>query len=388
MTVTRPYDIDYYLETARELAGKVAAVADRIDREREIPPELAGEIADKGFFRLLVPRSLGGSEMDFLDFLLIIEVFAEVDGSTAWCINQNNVFATHSSRIPEQTAKEIWGDKRAVVSNGPPASSARAVPVEGGYMLNGRWNFSTGIPHGTWVAALTPARRANDGDSVNQDSQIIMLLPKKDIHIVDAWHVNGLRGTGTLSFEVDDLFVPNVRTYDPAAESREDGPLYMIPTTLLFASGFATVALGNARASLDAAIDLAGKKTPIRETLVLRDMLTTQRQVGETMAVWSSAKAYLRESVSAVWEAACENHSLTIDDRIQLRLATTYAIRRAADMVDISYNLSGANAIFTNSPLQRRFQDAHVMTQQFQGRISNFDSVGRYYLGLEPEGQF
>ncbi|MCH8110204.1 MAG: acyl-CoA dehydrogenase, partial [Chloroflexi bacterium] len=181
---------------------------------------------------------------------------------------------------------------------------------------------------------------------------------------------------------------PSIHTYDPAAETREDGPLYMIPTTLLFAAGFATVALGNARASLDAAIEIAGNKTPIRETLVLRDMLTTQRQVGETMAVWSSAKAYLRESVSAIWEAACKSRSLTIDDRIQLRLATTYAIRRAADVVDVSYNMSGANAIFASSPIQRRFQDAHVMTQQFQGRISNYDSVGRYFLGLDPQGQF
>ncbi len=382
------YEIDHYLEAAHALVPSVAEAADRIDREREIPPELAGEIADKGFFRLLVPRSLGGGELAFPDFLRILEVFADADGSTAWCINQNNVFATHSSRIPEQTAKEIWGDTRAVVSNGPPAPSSRAVPVEGGYRLSGRWDFSTGIPHGTWVAALTPVRRANDGDAADKVVQVVMLLPKEDIHIIDAWDVKGLRGTGTLSFEVDDLFVPSIRTYDPTAEVREDGPLYMIPTTLLFASGFATVALGNARASLNDAMDLAGRKTPFRETLMLRDMVTTQRQIGETMALWSSAKAYLRQSVSALWEAACKNRALTIDDRIQLRMATTYAIRRAADVVDITYNMSGANAIFASSPVQRRFQDAHVMTQQFQGRISNFDGVGRYFLGLDPQGQF
>ena len=382
------YEIGQFLEVAHTLAASVAKVADRIDSEREIPSELTNEIADKGFFQLLVPRSLGGTEMGFLDFLQIIEVFADADSSTAWCMTQNNIFAIHSSRIPEQTAREIWGDKRAVVSNGPPTSSARAVSVDGGYRLSGRWNFSTGIPHGTWVAALTPVRRADDGDAAGQDEQVVMLLPKKDIRIIDAWHVKGLRGTGTLSFEVDDLFVPSIHTYDPAAETREDGPLYMILTTLLFAAGFATVALGNARASLNAAIEIASEKTPIREALILRDMQTTQRLIGETMAVLGSAKAFLRESVSAVWEAACKNRSLTIDDRIQLRMATTFALRRAADVVDVSYNMSGANAIFADSPIQRRFQDAHVMTQQFQGRISNFDSVGRYFLGLDPQGQF
>ncbi len=388
MAVTRT-DISYYLETARELASSVAAAADDIEREREIPPALAAGIADRGFFRLLVPHSLGGCEMDFLDYLRIVEVFAEADASTAWCINQNNVFATHSTRMPEETAREIWGYERAVVSNGPPVSSSRATPVDGGYRLTGRWNFSTGIHHSNWVAALTPVRRPSGDGNVNpQGEEIVLLLPKKDVNVIDVWQVNGLRGTGTLSFEAEDIFVPNVRTYNPESKPREDGPLYIVPTTLLFASGFATVALSNARASLNATIELAGGKVPGRETAILANMLTTQRQIGETMALWNSARAYLREAVSAAWESACKNRSLTTDERVQLRMATTYAIRRAADVVDAAYNLCGSSAIFASNPVQRRFQDAHVMTQQFQGRVNNFDSVGRFFLGLEPKGRF
>ncbi|MGH2544061.1 MAG: acyl-CoA dehydrogenase family protein, partial [Ardenticatenaceae bacterium] len=227
-----------------------------------------------------------------------------------------------------------------------------------------------------------------DGASSGQYVERVLLLPKKDVSILDVWHVNGLRGTGTFSFQVDDLFIPEIRTYDPEGKPREDGPLYVIPATLLFASGFATIALGNARASLNAAIDLAGKKVPGRSRSVLGDDLTTQRLVGETMGLWSSARAFLRESVSAAWEAACKNRSLTTEERIQLRLSTTYAIRRAADVVDVAYNLSGSSAIFASNPVQRRFQDAHVMTQQFQGRVSNFDSVGRFFLGLEPDGRY
>ena len=126
------HDIEYFLDTARDLAGQVAANADRIDCERQIPAELSAEIADKGFFRLLVPRSLGGAELDHPDFLRILQIFAEADGSTAWCINQNNVFATASVIIPEQTAREIWSDGRAVVANGPPEPSTQAIPVDGG----------------------------------------------------------------------------------------------------------------------------------------------------------------------------------------------------------------------------------------------------------------
>ncbi len=164
------HDIGHYLDTARELAVLVAASADRIDSERQFPPELAGELADKGFFRLLVPRSLGGAELDHPDFLKILEVFAEVDASTAWCINQNNVFSTDSVRMPEQTAREIWDDGRAVVTNGPPNSSTKAVPVDGGYRLSGRWNFSSGSAHATWIAALAPVGH-RDGPEANMASR-------------------------------------------------------------------------------------------------------------------------------------------------------------------------------------------------------------------------
>ena len=169
------HDIGYLLDTARELAARVAANADRIDCERQIPPELAGEIADKGFFRLLVPRSLGGAELGHLDFLRILQVFAEVDGSTAWCINQNNVFATASVIMPEQTAREIWADARAVVANGPPITSVKAIPVDGGYRLSGRWNFSTGSAHATNfldTARKLAARVAANADRIDCERQI------------------------------------------------------------------------------------------------------------------------------------------------------------------------------------------------------------------------
>ncbi len=383
-------DTGYYLEAARALASRVAAAADRIDSGREIPPEIAGEIADRGLFRLLVPRSLGGGEIDFLDYLRIVQVFAEVDGSTAWCVNQNNVFATNSATIPEQTAQEIWGDRRAVVSNGPPSSSSVAVPVDGGYRITGRWNFSSGYRHATWVAALVPISQSNDDRQAmgGRENARTMLLPKEEVSPSDVWQVNGLRGTGSFSFEAKDLFVPSSRTYSLSDRPREDGALYVIPTGLLFASGFATVALGVARASLDAAINLAGIKVPGLEREVLRVKSTTQREVGKAEAFWNSARTFLWESASSMWEGARKNHCLTTEERIRLRLASTHAIRTAADVVDIAYNLCGSNAIFASNPVQRRFQDIHVITQQAQGRLTHYDTAGQFFLGLEPEGSF
>ena len=240
------HDLNYYFDTAHELAEKVAANADQIDIDRQIPTELTDELADKGFFRLLLPKSLGGAQLAHSDFLKILEIFAAEDGSTAWCINQNNVFSTNSLRMPLGIAEEIYAEARAVVTNGPPDSSARAVPCDGGYKLSGRWNFSSGITHASWIAALAPVLPADQEPSAVfvRESGRVMLIPKNDVKFVDFWPVHGLRGTASFSFEVEDLFIPEERTYSPTNQPRKDGPVYGIPITLLFASGFSTVALG------------------------------------------------------------------------------------------------------------------------------------------------
>ena len=393
---TAQHEIEYYLEAARELAGKVAATADRIDDDRQIPTELAEELADKGFFRLLLPRSLGGAQLDHPDFLRVLEIFAAVDASTGWCLNQNNVFSTNSLRMPEQTAREIWGEKRAVVTNGPPTASSQAVPVDGGYKLNGRWHFSSGSSHATWIAALAPI---NSGGGPTQDASKdrtgarIMLMPMEAGTFLDFWQVKGLRGTASFSFEVEDLFIPSDHSYNPTDLAREDGALYVIPMTLLFGSGFATVALGVARAALDTAISVAGAKIPGRTSTVLGNQSTTQRIIGEAEAVWGSSKAFLRQSASTAWKsaqktAAQKNRALTTEERINLRLAATHAIRMAAQVVDLAYNLCGSDAIFETNPIQRQFQDIHVITQHAQGRLTHYETAGQYFLGLEPKGNF
>ncbi len=382
---TAPTDIDECLDTARELAALVSGVTDQIDEQRRIPVEVSNEIADRGFFRLLLPRSLGGAELDHPDFLRIVRIFAEADASVGWCINQNNVFSTNAVRVPPETAAEIWTVQRNVVTNGPPVPASRADIVDGGYRLSGRWNFSSGYPHAAWLAALTPVYQPGQAEPCEMRT---MLLPKDQAKMLDVWHVGGLRGTGSQSFETNDLFVPFARSYPADAESREAGPLYALPTGLMFPAGFATVALGAARAGLDAAIDLAMGKTQMGRSSALRQESTTQRMIGQGEAIWNAARAYLREATLAMWEGACANHALTTEERIHVRLAGTHAIRQAAQVVDIAYTVCGSSAIFDVNPVQRRFQDVHAITQQIQGRLTHYDTAGQYFLDMEPEGFF
>ena len=407
MTTTQR-DTDYYIDTARRLAELVAANADAVNEQRQIPTRVANAVADAGFFRLLMPRALGGAQLDHPDFLRIVRIFAEADGSVGWSINQNNVFATNSTRMNDRARAEIYADPRAVITNGPPTAQSKAIAVDGGYLLSGRWNFSSGSDHATWIAALTPIYQSdadaapqaaaqptpNGGEpadatsagGVSRDEMRILLMPKSDVRMIDNWQVNGLRGTASLGFVADSLFVPAHRAYNPAAAPREEVGVYRIPTSLLFASGFATVALGVARAALDAAIELANRKVPGNsptQTLV-RDWSTTQRQIGEAEAIWNSVRAFLTESATAVWQSASAGKPLTMDERVRMRLASTFANRKAAEVVDTAYTLCGSSAIFETNPVQRRFQDVHVINQQVQGRLSHYDTAGRYFLGMDP----
>lgn len=390
--IAKERNTEYYFDKARELAALVAENTSRINEQRKIPTDVSNEIADAGFFRLLMPRNLGGAQLDHPDFLRIVQMFAEADGSVGWSMNQNNVFATNSTRMNDKTREEIYRNPRAVITNGPPMSRSRAITVDGGYSLSGRWNFSSGSDHATWIAALTPVigadeNRHNTADVVPREEMRILLIPKEEVDMVDNWQVNGLRGTASWGFEAEGLFIPKHRTYDPAAAPREDGAVYRIPTSLLFASGFATVALGAARAGLDAAKELANRKVPGNmdpNTPLLRDWSTTQRQVGEAEAIWHSARAFLREAAGAVWNAVSAGNPLTMSERIHMRLASTHANRKAADVVDIAYTLCGSSAIFESNPAQRRFQDVHVINQQVQGRLTHYDTAGRFFMGMEP----
>lgn len=390
MTTTKaPNDIAHFLDAATPFVARVDESADWIDAERQMPADLAADMADAGFFRLLLPRELGGAELAHPDFLNILEMFAGADASVAWCLNQNNVFSTRSTRMSMATAQEIWGEQRAVVTNGPPAGGSKSVPTPGGFRLSGHWNFSSGSDHATWIAALAPVFSENGAGVDGQPPQTrLHLMPIDQVRMVDLWQVAGLRGTGSFSFQVDDLFITEEHTFVQEGPSWSSAPLYGIPTTLLFATGFATVALGVARKSLDIAIDVGRNRTPYRSGVLLREHQTTQRTIGEAHAQQSSARAFLREAHGRLWESACSRGVLTTDERIQLRVAATHAIRTSAQVVDAAYTLCGASGIFQSNPIQRRFQDMHVITQHVQGHHVHYETAGQFLLGLEPQGVF
>ena len=380
------------LTRARALAPLLDRCAEAVEAERRLVPALLDGLHEAGLFRLLLPRALDGGEVDPVTFVEVVEEIAKTDGSAAWCLCQAGGCAMTAAYLSPEVAHEVFGDRRAVLAWGP-GPDARAVAVDGGYRVTGTWSFASGCRHATWLGGHCPVvspegqpRRRADG----RREERTMLFPAASAELVDVWHVSGLRGTGSDAFTVTDLYVPHAYSVsrDDPAERRQPGPLYCFPAGSLYASGFAGVAMGLARAMLDAFVELARDKTPRGGRRTLRDNHVVQSQVAQSEARLRSARMFLLGSLAEIWGDVGRSGALALEQRMTIRLAATYAIHQARDVADTVYAAAGSSAIFTAGAFERRFRDMHAVTQQLQGRASHFETVGQFLLGLEADTQF
>jgi len=374
-----------HLEAAREIAPLIRASADKIEADRELPRPVFEALADAGLFHMAVPRAVGGSELDLPTYVLVIEEIGKADASTGWAVNQGGTFGTFAARMQRDVARAIWIDTpRSVVSN-TPAPTAKAMVVPGGYRVTGRQPFSTGCKHASWIAAHgqiieNGEVRKRDGNPETR----YFLMPVAQVELLDTWHTRGMRGTGTHTFEAKDVFVPEERSVlVKGAPIVSGGPRYKIPLTPGFACGDAAVALGLARSCMSAFFELAGSKTSRYVPGILREQAIVQFAVGKAEASLRSGRAFFMEAVGEIWDEVSTTGTLTLDRRAALRVAATHAIRLSAEIVDSLYSACGATAVFEGNPIQRYFQDIHVITQHVQGHLSHYELVGRHWLGLQ-----
>ncbi len=197
----------------------------------------------------------------------------------------------------------------------------------------------------------------------------------------DVWDVIGLKGTGTDSYSVENLFIPEkfAALRDDPSALREGGPLYKLSTNMVFGMGFAATALGVARATLDAAIELSRGKTP-QGLKAMRENNAVQGLIGRTEASLRAARAYLYTTAADVWRDLERGVSLTEGHRVALRVASTWTIHQSTSVVDTAYHMAGATAVFAANKFERRFRDMHAIAQQIQARDVNYEDAGRAIL--------
>ena len=382
------------ISRAEALRPAIEAASNDIEKGRRLPPALLDRVHEARLFRLLMPRSSNGLETDPITFFHVIETIARGDASTAWCVSQAGGCSMSAAYLDLPVAQEIFGeDPRAVLAWGP-GPRVKAIETDGGYRVTGVWAFASGGRHATWLGAHCPVFKADGAPLIGPDGRQVertMLVRAPDVAWTDIWDTVGLRGTASDQFALTDHFVraDHSITRDFEKECREPGPLYRMSAMTCYEVGFSGVALGVARAALDTFVDVARNKVPRGMKSPIRDNAVVQSHAAQAEVNVRAARAFLLQAVADIWHTVAQpGGRLTIDQRITIRMASTHAIHKAREAVDFAYNAAGANAIFGGHPLERRFRDIHTVTQQLQGRLAHFETVGAWMLGADADLTF
>ncbi|GEP55467.1 acyl-CoA dehydrogenase [Reyranella soli] len=363
-----------------------------MDRRRELTQEVVDALAGQDLLRMLLPRSMGGQEVPLVDYARACEALAWADASTAWFVNQSNVsMATSAASMPHETAAAMFEGPYAGLAWGARHDKSKAIRVEGGYRLTGTWSFASGGRHTKWLGAHSAVQNPDGTPHTRYgrpDDRSFVFL-RSQAKIIDDWHVLGLRGTGSDSYSVEDLFIPDAQApaRDVDDERREKGPLYPIGSTLLYATGFCSVTIGIARRLLDTYVTVVKGRHSRSSPMAMINNHAIQREMAILEARLSAVRAFLHEAAGQLYDASAKG-TLDVDLRVRLRLATTWGMNEATDVSIACYRGAGTMAISEKAPFERRFRDAMSASQHLQGMWPHAEMVGRHLIGADNLVQF
>jgi indole-3-acetate monooxygenase len=373
------------LEVARSLRPRILAERDRIETARRLPEDFTRELASAGFFSIYLPAAYGGLDLTPIEGTEIFEELARADASVAWCVWNGN---THwiAAQLSPEAAQTIHAAPEIVTANSTRVGGQARV-VDGGFRVNGRWSLVSGCELGTWMVLLCAVHedgkpRLTPGGTPETR---FMLLPSRECEIIDTWTVGGLRGTGSHDVAVRDVFVPNSYGSGFTDPYVLPEPRYRIPPFSRVIPGLGAMALGIARTAIDTLIEIAVDKTPERTTQRLRENHGAQIRLSQAESLVRSARLFLFNSLDRLWTTVTATGEAPIEERAHVRLAVSHAVSSAVQAVDLMYAAAGANALYTNCPLERAFRDAHAITQHIGVHPRVMETAGRVLLGLEPD---
>ncbi len=369
------------------LLPDLAARAAEMEEVRRLPADLAQALARAGVFRMVTPKRFGGLESTPREIIEVTELMAIANASAAWCAMIGATTSLNVAYIDPTFAEEIYRDPMTI-TGGVFAPMARAVIEGDHYRVNGRWQWGSGSANCTWLCGGCTIwedgemKRLASGAPENR----MMYFPASDAVLHDTWHVMGLKGTGSGDIEVKDLLVPKGRSVSLVSDKpHQTGALFRFPAFGLLALGVCGVALGNARGALNAFHSLATVKKSQGSAKTLSERQSVQAAYATCEAQWRAARAYLFSEIDRVWAIAQQADEIPVEARADLRLACTHMTRTGADICRTLYDLGGGAALFESSDLQRRFRDAHAVTQHIMTAPSTLELTGRILFGLPTD---
>ena len=360
--------------------------AQETEDNRDVPADSVKAIAETGFFRLLQPASFGGLEADPIAFYTAVRLIASACGSTGWVASVLGVHPWQLALFPVRAQEEVWGDEPGTRMSSSYAPTGRARLVAGGYELSGRWSFSSGAAHATWVllGAIVV------GDDHKPVDFCTFLLPAGDYAVDDVWDTVGLRGTGSNDIVVDGAFVPAHRALSFSdvtrlacpGQERNTGPLYRLPYGSVFTYAITTPVIGMATGAYQAHV--AYQRDRVRAAYAgekAGDDPFGQLRAAEAAALIDGAWLALERNMADLMALARAGEKLPMPLRLRVRRDQVNGTAQAVRAVDLLFDNSGGRALKAGTPLQRFWRDAHA------GRLHAINDPERS-LSMFGRGEF
>jgi 3-hydroxy-9,10-secoandrosta-1,3,5(10)-triene-9,17-dione monooxygenase len=355
---------DEALRRARALVPALRERADRAEAARQMEKETLEDLHRTGLFRFHQPNRWGGME---LPFVALFDIPAEISrgcASTGWNVANLGVHHWMLALYDERAQEEVWGrDPDALIASGIAYPQGRGRRVDGGFVIGGFWNFSSGVDPASWTMLAVTVR---DGDRVVDHR--MCLVPRSDYEIVDDWHVLGMRSTGSKSVRADDLFVPEHRALCmylarggsefPGARTNPN-PLYRVPLSALGSHCLSAAGVGNAQAVVDLTIEAIKERSTNYTGMRMRDFQAVQLRVARAGAQVDAARLVIRADCLEAERIAHEGRAPTLEEKLRFKRNVAWAMEQCTEAVDSLHALAGANGIYDRYPIQRLFRDQH-----------------------------
>lgn len=367
---------------ARRIAGVVTGRSAAMEAAGRLADDVVADLRASGIPALWLPAELGGAEATPAEVVDAVATLAAADGSTGWCAAVAIGTNALAAFLPEAGAREIFSSPTTLAAGSFNPAGRATLDGNGTLRLSGRWGFGSGGSHSDW---LTGACLLVDGagepliDEEGRPQARLAFFPVAGTKIHDTWHTSGLRATASHDYEVQGIHVPAAHTMAFAFTPWPAGPMWRTPPMSLFFAPLAAVALGIARGAIADLVELAATKTPYRSNRRLAERDVVQAMLARAEAATRSARAFLIEALEQLGAGA------TLHERAVARLSVVNAASAATEAVDLCFGAAGSTALYDSHPLQRRHRDVHAIGQHVVLAFPGYETVGRVFLGLEPD---
>ena len=374
---------DELLARAQSIRDVIETEAEPSETNRTLTAPAVDALYDSGLLNICVPRTLGGLEADPVTQAEVYEAVSEMNGAAGWClvIGATSVGMV-GSMISDAALPTVFADGHIPRASGTVVPSGLAERVEGGYRVSGRWAFGSAIHHADWVStgAMVAENGAPKRGPDGTPEVISICVPIADVTIEDNWFSNGLRGTGSSHYRIEDKFVPDAFLLNRATTNR-GGALFRIPTYGYVAACHAGFAMGVARRALNEITAMAEKKKRKLSGVALADRGAFHKELGINASKLAGARLFALDTLNRVWEATANGERLPLVAWGECRAAMTYVTEVAAEVTTFAYRYGSGAALYQGHPLQRCLRDIYTASQHGVVSDENYENLGLALIG-------